>query len=192
MSSITQTTIRTLVIRAGQTAVLKKGVTILSVVKNGSVDATSTCTEVQDAIDDAESAACFKIVFLGEGDEGGGSGPFRWDNGDLKIAGISIADNFYDLGDFTLNGYFSDTQRSSAFVTKVESTIGNDSPIEPISMNNTGELGERDEFKFVFTAPASLGTSVSLKITGPAAGDPDLVTAIYYGVLCEDCCPSSH
>jgi hypothetical protein len=192
MSLPTEPRIRTLVLRPGETGVLKANATILTVTKDGSVDATSTCTSIQDAIDRADSMACFRVLFVAEGNIGANSGPFRWDNGDLKIAGITIANSSYGLDDFVFTGFSGDDDaRSEAFVTRVQEKLGVNSPIRPLSMKKTGNIGERDEFKFLFKAPSSLGTSVYLTITSPSGGDPDLTVGRFYATLCADCCSES-
>lgn len=185
------TTIKTLIINAGQTAVLKSGVQILSVTKDGDVTATSTCTSVQTAIDDADTMACYRILFVGEQDAGGGSGPFRVDNGDLKIAAIGIGDELFSLDNFQLNGWSSNETRSDAFVTKINDALTSKPVLRPHSMLDTGETGERAQFNFIFSVPETLGPTVYLKITTPASGDPSAVIARFYAETCADCCPTT-
>lgn len=188
MSTVKTTTAT---VKPGHTLVLKAGVKIISVVKEGSIQATSTCTDIQQALDNAEDMACFRVLFVAEGNENDDTGPFSWTNGDMKVMGLGLGNQFYDMENFTFNGYSSDTLRSQAFVTRLKEATGDSSPIRPHSMTNTGEIGERDEFKFIFSAPESMGKEVYLKISSPSGGDPSLAIARFYAESCDGCCPSS-
>lgn len=178
-------------VRPGQTAVLKAGVRIVSVVKEGAIDATSTCTNVQDAIDNAENMACFRVMWVAEGNENNDTGPFSWTNGDMKVMGFGIADRFYDMNNFTFNVFITNDERSNAFVAKINAASGNDALTKPHSMYQTGEIGERDEFQFIFSAPESLGLTAYLKISSPSSGDSQNAVARFYAERCDGCCPAT-
>lgn len=61
MSTAIQKVTKTLVIKAGETAVLPKGATVISIGVRGSVIATSNCPAVQDELDNAEQYKCYSF-----------------------------------------------------------------------------------------------------------------------------------
>jgi hypothetical protein len=190
-SNPAQSVTKTLVVKPGQTMVLKAGVNIVSIIKEGNIAGTTNCETLQDQIDNAETMACFKLVWVAEGNKNNDTGPFSWANGDMKIVGFGIGDSFFDMNNLTFNIFSSENERSENFVTRLNTAMGASAIVKPVSVFKTGNIGERDEFKFVFKAPLSLGTTAYLKISSPSAGDTDVVEGSFFARKCDDCCSSN-
>src|ERR1044072_9316334 len=90
LPSTTTPNTRTLVGHPGDKLILPKGVKITSIVKDADIDATSTCTTVQDRLDEADNFGCFAIYWASSDSSSGGSGTFASGNADANIVGIGI------------------------------------------------------------------------------------------------------
>lgn len=168
--------------------ILKAGAKIVSVVKEGNINASTNCPSLQTAIDNAESMACFKIIWVAEGNKNNDTGPFSWTNGDMKVVGFGIGDRYYSMNNLTFNIFTSDQERNTTFLNTLRTAMGADALVKPVSMFKSGNIGERDEFRFAFKAPESLGTTAYLKVSSPGGGDPDVVVASFPAKLCDNCC----
>ena len=94
MATAQQKDTKTVVIKVGETLVLPKGASILSVGKNGSVQATSNCGDVQDVLDNAETYACYSFG-LGCDDDANTS--HMMDEEGAKIHKIMVGGEIYDF-----------------------------------------------------------------------------------------------
>ncbi len=110
MAEIQLTTLKTLVIPAGETGVLKKGVKIISVASDGEVDVTSTCTDLDDVLSDREPYLCYEFAWE-EGFRGDGSESHE--QGTQICLSIQIGTTTYDINKSTEDEDFA------AFVTSI-------------------------------------------------------------------------
>jgi hypothetical protein len=92
MSTITPKQQKTLVIKAGDTAVLPAGVKIVSVGYDGNVSATSTCPDVQKALTNGETYACYAFRVSCDADTGNNQ---LLDESNARITHIRIGGQLY-------------------------------------------------------------------------------------------------
>lgn len=79
-TSTTQSTQKVLTLKPGDSTILKKGVKILSVIKDGNVSLTSSCPELSDILNNAETYTCYGFLTAIQNDLGGHSEPYQGDN----------------------------------------------------------------------------------------------------------------
>jgi hypothetical protein len=84
------TNFKTLVVKAGETAVVKKNIKIIKVINNGNVEVTSPCTELEDKLTGSSESLFEYYIALETMDEllhGGGTNDW--------LTGFGLGGNFY-------------------------------------------------------------------------------------------------
>lgn len=160
MSEITTTT-QTAIIKPGETFVLPKGATVISIGKDGDVSATSTCEAVQDAIDNAEAYTCY---VLGWGFSADISTSPVLEHQDSSVKNITIGGIVYPINSdtYTLHTSAGNTGVADLFKDKLPSAL-----IRVSHVTTSTNFDNRKEQNLYFKTLPSLVSSIVMTISGP-------------------------
>lgn len=151
---------KVLVLKAGDTKILRRKIKIISIAKEGTINLTTTCPSLD--LTNTEDLACWGIDYAVDGQ--GGANP--WDKEDVRFTGIGYLDEYY-AQDFSAD----DPKGIALFVKNTQAglftyTFGYDSH----DLGSDGSTGDRLAHRIVFKGPTSVVSTMYATFTTPNYG----------------------
>lgn len=167
----------TLIIKAGETAILDKSKKVLGVYYSGNSFAQTECS-----LPVAGAIKCYSLDWAASQSGSGGTRALDAGDGNVYLKAIVINGvryNFpsgYNIIQEELAGTWINANISPGLM-KVTSTAQN-------------LIGARYELRVFFQAPELIGPTVAIVINAPGFGGDPTAEFIEYAYECSDCCPS--
>ena len=165
-----------LVVRPGETGVLKKSAKILSVAKDGDLYATSSCESMNERIANAETYVCASVSYS---ESAGGGGSHPW--GDSANEDVAVEFGYLDQR-YTINPTVLGDPQSLAANIKSTAPLG---VILYAHGENLEQSAQRYEKRVVVKIPESLLLTFYIKWNVKGFGPVKI-----YALPCANCCPS--